>query len=104
MREFHPALSATTKDVPLSLSLAMLSAFSKPVECVASQISLEILTGKTTSMIFCGMLPPLLASEGSRHDGLIEKYRELEFSSSFDDLQFLLGSAAGEFGVSACSG
>ena len=50
----------------------MLSACSKPVECVASQISLEILTGKTTSMIFCGMLLPLLASEGSRHDGLIE--------------------------------
>ena len=50
----------------------MLSACSKPVECVASQISLEILTGKTTAMIFCGMLPPLLASEGSRHDGLIE--------------------------------
>ena len=69
----------------------MLSACSKPAECVASLISLEILTGKTTSMIFCGMLPPPLASEGPRHDGLIENSRELECSSSFDHLQFLLG-------------
>ena len=69
----------------------MPSASSKPAECVASLISLEILTGKTTSMTFCGMLPPPLASEGSRHDGLIENSRELESFSSFDHLQFLLG-------------
>ena len=50
----------------------MLSASSKPGASVDSRISLEILTGKMTSMIFCGMLLPLLASEGSRHDGLIE--------------------------------
>ena len=42
-------------------------------------------------MTFCGMLPPPLASEGSRHDGLIENSRELESFSSFDHLQFLLG-------------
>ena len=30
------------------------------------------------SMIFCGMLLPLLASEASRHDGLIEGLSPLE--------------------------
>ena len=49
-----------------------LSASSKLGASVGTRILLEILTGKMTSMIFCGMLPPLLASEGSRHDGLIE--------------------------------
>ena len=59
----------------------MLSACSKPVECVASQISLEILTGMTTSMIFCGMLLPLLALEISRPEGLTEDSFELQSSA-----------------------
>ena len=47
-----------------------LNASSKLVECVASQISLGIQTGKTMSRIFCGMLLPLLASEAPRPEGL----------------------------------
>ena len=61
-----------TRVSPLPSRRGTLNASSKLVECVASQISFGIQTRETTSRIFCGMLPPLLASVGSRHDGLIE--------------------------------
>ena len=64
-------------------------ASSKLGVCEVSRISLEILIGKTTSMIFCGMLPPLLGLEASRPDGL---QGETEFGSSFDYLQLLVVS------------
>ena len=56
-------------------------------------------------MIFCVMLllllPPLLASEVSRHDDLIWG---LEFCPSFDHLKFMLFVfAAGQLGVGACA-
>ena len=57
---------------PLPFRRGTLNASSKLVECVASQISLGIQTGMTTSRIFCGMLLPLLALEASRPEGLKE--------------------------------
>ena len=65
-------LNAWHTRLPLALQKGMLNASSKPVVCVALQTSLEIPTGEATSMIFFVMLLPLLASEASRHDGLIE--------------------------------
>ena len=53
----------------------MLPASSKLDVIGASRTSLETPTGKTTSMIFCGMLPPLLGSEASRPEGDKEDLR-----------------------------
>ena len=76
----------------------MLSASSKLGASVATRILWEILTGMTTSMIFCGMLLPLLASEASRHDCLTESLSPLELRLSEDFAGFPVEHL---FGVSA---
>ena len=80
---------------PLPFRRGTLNASSKLVECVASQISLGIQTGMTTSRIFCGMLLPLLASEASRHDCLTESLSPLELRLSEILLDFPLSIYSG---------
>ena len=70
-----------TRASPLPSRRETLNASSKPVAYVAPLISLETPTGMTTSMIFCGMLLPLLALEISRPEGLTEDSFELQSSA-----------------------
>ena len=73
----------------------MLSASSKLGASAGTRILWGILTGMTTSMIFCGMLLPLLASEASRHDGLTEGLSPLELRLSKILLGFPLSVYSG---------
>ena len=82
---------------PLAFRRGTLNASSKLVECEALQISLGIQTGKTMSRIFCGRLPPLLASEALRPEGLYEDLSSARASIVCNShWGFLLGDNRGE--------